>query len=164
MKSSWALVPRASDLFGRIRARCRASLGPEGLLSALGGDFRGEKVWASTRGAEVDQFSFWCRLRGREILGDCCSQGPDILWAQAGVVDASSVIGARRLANTGQVQCCAHLIADGPPGLAVQLRPECQILDILLAPPISLEADRKAPVGTSCFSPARPGAFSDGCG
>ena len=99
----------------------------------------------AARGAEVDELALGRRMGLREGLADRDSQGPEVLRAEPAVVDPAGVLAAgetRPLARAGQLQRRAHLLADRPARLVVQLRPERQILDVLLAAAIGLEPDR----------------------
>src|SRR3954447_20884610 len=78
------------------------------------------------------------------------SQGPEVLGAKPGIVDPAGILGASRLgrlAGTGQGKRFSNLSAERPPRQAALVRPEHQILDILLAPTVGLQADRRNHAG-----------------
>ena len=89
------------------------------------------------------------------------AQRPELLRAERGVVDPAGVLGPAgpgRLSRTGQVQEVADLPADRPSWQAAVPGPEHQVLDILLAAAIGLQADRGDHAGLGPRGGSRPAA------
>src|SRR5438093_9754362 len=102
--------------------------------------------WLARRSAEIDEPAARRGMHAGKRAADPQPQAPGVLRLQVGVMDDARILAAGEAgaaALAGKAQRLAHALANRPARLAGLLREQREVLDVLLAPPISLQTDRR---------------------